>query len=230
MLYSLDGRSHAERTDESLSMLTIHIIRHGETDWNRARRFQGQTDVPLNQTGMMQARLVADVLRNEPLQAVVSSDLVRALDTAQVIAERHGLQVQKDTGLREMSFGEWEGLSHDDLRSGKWADLFSRYRKDSLAHRPPGAEHPDEALQRVRQSLQRILTHRVEGTVVLVAHGGSCRLLICAAIGAPADCARHIRLDNASISTLECRDGFCWLTRLNRTEHLESMQLEAPVF
>ncbi len=211
-------------------MLTIHIIRHGETDWNRARRFQGQTDVPLNDLGVKQAHRVAEALQPVSPRIVISSDLTRAMETARVIAQAHGLQVHTDTGLREMSFGVWEGLSHDDLTTGEWADLFTRYRRDSLAHRPPGAEHPEEALLRVRESLQRVQASHQEGTVILVAHGGSCRLLICAAIGAPADSARHIRIDNASISTLECRSGFCWLTRLNITDHLRTMQLEAPVF
>ena len=97
------------------------LVRHAETDWNRERRFQGGRDVPLSATGREQAESAARLLAATPLAAVWSSPLARARDTAAIIAAPHGLEVQETAAFREMGFGEWEGLTHDEVRE-RFAD------------------------------------------------------------------------------------------------------------
>ncbi len=209
-------------------MLRLLLVRHGETDWNQQMRFQGQTDVPLNAKGLEQADTIARRLRNEPLQAIYSSDLQRAMQTAHVVATYHDLKPIPDSGLRELSYGVWEGMSREEILQSEWAELFERYRKDSLRHRPPGAEYPEQIIERSRQVLQRIRHAHGEGSVCVVGHGGSLRALICVALCAPLETFRHIRLDNASLSVIECTADWAWVSLVNDTCHLQH-ELVEPV-
>ncbi len=209
-------------------MLRLILVRHGETDWNQQMRFQGQTDVPLNARGIEQAQTVARRLQHEPLQAIYSSDLQRAMQTAQIVAKHHNLTPVPDVNLRELSYGVWEGMSREEIMESEWAELFERYRKDSLRHRPPGAEYPEQILERSRRVLERIRQQHEEGNVCIVGHGGSLRALICVALCAPLETFRHIRLDNASLSVIECGKDWTWVSLVNDTCHL-TQELVQPV-
>jgi 2,3-bisphosphoglycerate-dependent phosphoglycerate mutase len=148
---------------------TILLARHGETDWNLERRVQGHTDQPLNETGRSQARLLAEELRAEPLDAIYSSDLVRAHETARVVAEQKGLDVTVLPGLREKHFGTWEGLTDEeigrrfpDARLGHWGD----------------AESHEAMSERVLEAIRRIAVAHPDGRVLVVAHGGPLRAVL----------------------------------------------------
>ncbi len=209
--------------------LRILVVRHGETDWNKKRVFQGQTDTQLNHAGRTQAIAVQQALSSLQLAAVYSSDLSRARETAEIIAQPHHLEVQTDLRLREIGFGVFEGKSHEQLMVSEWADHFAKYKQDPLRNRPPQGERPEEVLERVSTFYRDLCTkHQAGETVLVAAHGGSCRMLICAAMEAAAELNRHIRLDNCSISELEYHDGFTWVNRLNDTHHLTTSHV-APV-
>lgn len=145
----------------------ILLVRHGETDWNSERRWQGQTDRPLNERGREQALRLADELASEPIDAVYSSDLIRAHETARIIAERLGLGVTAVPGLRERRFGSWEGM-----------------RDEEVAHHFPGvqsapdAEEREEMASRVLESIGAIAQTHPGQTVLVVAHGGPIRAVL----------------------------------------------------
>lgn len=124
---------------------TIVLVRHGETDWNLERRWQGHSDRPLNETGRAQARELAEALADEPFDAVYSSDLMRAHETARIVAERMGLDVTAVPDLRETRFGSWEGLSDEEVA----------HRFPGL-NRPTDAETRDEMAGRVLAAIDRI--------------------------------------------------------------------------
>ena len=209
--------------------LKILVIRHGETDWNKKHVFQGQTDTQLNDKGVRQAVAAARCLESVHITAAYSSDLSRAKLTAEIAAEPHALNVETDVRMREFCFGVFEGLSHDQLMESEWAEHFMRYKQDPFRNRPPHGEQPSQVMERVSLFLHDICSKHQPGETVLVAgHGGSCRMLICAALGAAAEVNRHIRLDNCSISELECRDGYIMINKLNDTHHLAS-SVAAPV-
>lgn len=144
-------------------MTTLLLARHGETDWNREGRWQGWADPPLNETGRGQARELADQLRQTPFDAVYSSDLKRALETAEILAAPHGVPVLVDSGLREIDVGSWSGLTREEIRE-RFPD----------GVRPDGETH-DEHVARTRAALTRIARDHPGGRILVVGHGGTIR-------------------------------------------------------
>jgi broad specificity phosphatase PhoE len=168
---------------------TILLARHGETDWNRDGRFQGWADPGLNDDGRAQARALADRLRDVPFDAVYSSDLRRAHETAVIVAEPHGVPVIADPGLREIDVGSWSGLTR--------AEIEERF---------PAAEHHDgetreEHLDRVVAAVERIARAHTGERILVVSHGGSLRALRRHCIGEPVH-----PIENCGVYELHFRD------------------------
>jgi broad specificity phosphatase PhoE len=152
---------------------TLLLVRHGETDWNRDGRWQGHSDTHLNEIGRAQAERVAGEL--DGVDVVYSSDLARARETAEIIARRLDLPVLFDSRLRERSFGAWEGLTAGEIEAD-FRDAHLRW----LAGEGPGADdaEPFEAFgQRVGVALEEILERHPDETVLVVAHGGTIRVI-----------------------------------------------------
>lgn len=151
-------------------MTRLLLIRHGETDWNVAGRWQGQTDVPLNARGRAQAAALVSRLAGTPLAAIYSSDLSRARETAEILARNVGLSVQVDPRLREIDLGEWEGLLATDIQA-RYADLLAQRWIDPFSVFPPGGETAASALARARAALKDIVQRHAPGPVALISHG-----------------------------------------------------------
>jgi broad specificity phosphatase PhoE len=170
-------------------MTTILLARHGETDWNREGRWQGWADPPLNDTGRAQARALAEQLRGTPFDAVYTSDLGRAHETAEIVAAPHGVPVVADPGLREIDVGSWSGLTR--------AEIDERF---------PGADRPDgesreQHLDRVLHAVERIARGHPEGRILLVSHGGTIR-----ALGSHVTEKPHHPIENCGVLELHFRD------------------------
>ena len=145
----------------------IILVRHGETDWNRERRWQGHSDRPLNELGREQAAGLAERIGAEPISAVYSSDLMRAHETARLLADRLGLEVTAVPDLRERRFGSWEGLRDEEVE-----------RRFPGAHGPPDGETREEMSRRVLRSLRAIADTHPGQTVLVVSHGGPIRAIL----------------------------------------------------
>ncbi|MHB9026071.1 MAG: histidine phosphatase family protein [Armatimonadota bacterium] len=200
-------------------MTTFYLVRHGETDWNVEGRFQGQQDPPLNETGRQQARHAARALAEMPLAAVYTSDLRRSVETAEIIAQPHGLAPVPDCRLREVCFGDWEGLVVADVAQ-RFPEVLANWRADSLRIRPPGGETIEDLYRRAVAVLPGMIERNPEGTVAIVAHGGPLRALLTMALDAPLTVFRRLRLDNCSISVLKFQDTRYSLVRMNDVCHL----------
>jgi alpha-ribazole phosphatase len=199
----------------------LFLVRHGETDWNLGRRYQGQSDVPLNDRGLRQAEATARHLAEKEISLIVSSDLRRARQTAEAIALRCKLPVQEDQRLREMSFGAWEGMTHDEIQA-RWPGEREAWFADPVRIAPPGGETLAQVSDRVRSALDEIVKRSAGGTAVLVAHGGVLRTLICLAVGLDPQVQWRFRIHEASISEVQVYDGTGALVTLNHTHHLET--------
>ncbi|MDP2598747.1 MAG: class I tRNA ligase family protein [Candidatus Liptonbacteria bacterium] len=151
------------------------IIRHGETDWNKNKRFQGSTDIPLNETGIAQAKITAEALKAKKVNLVITSPLLRAKQTAEIIAKTCGAEIIVENDLRERNFGEWEGLGHEEIKS--------KYSEESFARRLdpdfkiPGGESWGEVAKRVWDIFQKHHSANGHKNVAIVGHGGVSRIL-----------------------------------------------------
>ena len=145
-------------------MTTILLARHGETDWNREGRWQGWADQPLNDTGREQARGLAEQLRSTPFDAVYTSDLRRASETAEIVAAPHGVPVVADPELREIDIGSWSGLTKSQIQ-----ERFGGERVDG--------ESREHHARRVLAAVERIARAHPAGRILIVTHGGTMRAL-----------------------------------------------------
>jgi alpha-ribazole phosphatase len=201
--------------------MRLLLVRHGETDWNAAKRFQGQADIPLNRTGQRQAAAVARVLQRDTVQAIIASDLLRAQETARVIAVPLQLTMDLDSRWREMAFGDWEGLTYDVLQHRHPKRLAAWY-DDPLQVAPPNGETLTHVANRVRAAWHDLRARYANQTTVLVAHGGPLRLLLCLALGLPPGAHWHFAVDPAALSELLVYGQDATLIRLNDTAHMRA--------
>ncbi|MGH3736521.1 MAG: histidine phosphatase family protein [Micromonosporaceae bacterium] len=171
-------------------MTRLIIWRHGRTVWNLQNRIQGQTDVPLDEAGREQATVAAALLAGEGADMLVSSDLSRARDTAGVLAALTGLPVGVDKRLRERQYGEWEGLTHQEI-SARWPAEFERWKTGEPIPEC-GLENPEDVAKRMGEALLDLVDQVGEGTLVVVSHGGSARQGMGAVLGWPYQAVRTI--------------------------------------
>jgi 2,3-bisphosphoglycerate-dependent phosphoglycerate mutase len=180
----------------------VLAIRHAQTDWNAGLRLQGHTDVPLNAEGRSQAARLAAALRGQPLDAVYTSDLARARDTARAVAEACGAPLHLAPALRERAFGRFEGVRRDEI-ARRWPDEAERWRRREPGYAPPdGGESLLDFHARCMAAATRLAAAHPGGAIALVAHGGVLDSLYRAAVGVPLDAPRSWVLANASLNRL----------------------------
>jgi probable phosphoglycerate mutase len=201
----------------------IILVRHGETDWNATGRIQGQSDTPLNALGKIQAERVAQRLARETVQALYSSDLARAFETATIIGEQLGLVVTKVPRLRERQYGVWEGLTSAEIEA-RYPTQFDEWRARSTDFAPPQGETSSQLLKRALTSLQTIARQHVGELVVVVTHGGFCYVLINHILGSVDGDRREFTFGNASLHTLEFAHGNWAVIAVNETAHLDAVE------
>ncbi|HKZ54971.1 MAG TPA: histidine phosphatase family protein [Anaerolineales bacterium] len=172
-------------------MTSLLLLRHGVTQWNQEGRYQGQADPPLDEDGRREAGEVAARLQSMQIDAVHSSDLRRAVETARIIAERLRREVKIERRLREVHQGSWEGLLVEDIPARyplEWAAIL----RDPLHARPPGGESLVEVAQRVGDALDEIAGAHPSGTVLIVSHGLALAAALCRARDLPLEQARGL--------------------------------------
>lgn len=203
----------------------IIAVRHGETAWNTDSRMQGQLDIPLNALGRQQAQRLAQVLADEPLDAIYASDLSRAFDTAQAVAALTGHRVIADTALRERAFGAFQGLTYTEIEQ-RWPEQGARWRARDVDFVPEGGESLRQLSVRSVEAAARLAAAHAGGTILLVAHGGVMDCLYRAAVRIELDLIRTWQLGNASINRLlYSAEGFS-LVGWSDTRHLEDAVLD----
>jgi len=176
------------------------LVRHGETDWNSEGRLQGQTDRPLSDYGRCQARELAEQLADERLEAIYTSDLARARETAEIVGERIGATPALDARLREGARGRWEGFLMQDIERAE-PEHYAAWRRGGAAFRFPGGESLLEHQQRVTETLAEI---HATGPLpaLVVCHGGSIRVMLCAADPRGLDAFHTFEVPNVAVVAL----------------------------
>ena len=201
-------------------MVRVILVRHGETEWNRLHQIQGSnSDTSLNKTGRQQVRSLALRFKKEAIQAIYSSPLERARDTAQAIARHHRLEVHLEPDLREFDLGELEGTRIEDLDKS-YRELLLITREGETLPRVPGGESLSEVQHRAWNAVQRIVSRHSEGAIVIVSHYFALLTILCRGLNLPLLEMGRLRLDAASISILAFDGQFPRLLLLNDTCHI----------
>jgi broad specificity phosphatase PhoE len=191
---------------------TIFLARHGESDWNVEERFQGHSDRPLTERGRKQARALADLVGAEKIDAVYTSPLSRARETAEIVAARAGLEAVALPELREVDTGSWSGLSRADVET-RFPEGFARWRSGGSGWED--GESYDEMAERVIGALRKIAEDHPDGRVLVISHGGPIRAIHAAAEGLAIKDYRRLKPvePNARLSAVAVENGR--LTRLD---------------
>jgi probable phosphoglycerate mutase len=213
----------------AMQELELVLVRHGETDWNRELRFQGQIDVPLNATGYTQARRVAERLASESVQQLYSSDLARTMQTAGPTADCLKLHSVADPALREQAFGLIDGMRVSDIQE-QYPDIWARWRAFDPDYAPPGGESQRQFQARVRGGGLERLTQRHPGqTLLMVTHGGVLDMIYRAAHGLPLGGPRQCDIPNAGISRVRTDGHALEILSWADTAHLADLPPQ-PVY
>ncbi|MER3412648.1 MAG: histidine phosphatase family protein [Armatimonadota bacterium] len=198
------------------AMTRFVLLRHGQTAWNLQRRNQGKEDIPLDHVGRQQAKQALSSLAEYPFDALWSSPLRRAAETAEIIAASTGLAVRIDHRLVERSYGEWEGRTPEEIGAP-----YEEYRRDRVLYRPPGGETGIEVFCRCVAFLHEAIAEEPRSNLV-VSHGGTIAFLTAALLHGSPSTASALRLANCSLTEVVLLpDGRRVLVRFNDTSHLD---------
>ncbi|HEY3048790.1 MAG TPA: histidine phosphatase family protein [Polaromonas sp.] len=203
----------------------IIAIRHGETTWNVNSRIQGHLDIPLNETGRMQAHRLALALAGEPITAIYASDLWRAYDTALYVSRAVDVEVTTEEGLRERSFGEFQGKTFAEIEAAL-PEQAQRWRKRDPTFAPPGGESLLELRERVVGTAERLAAKHPGELIAMVGHGGVMDVLYRAATRLDLQAPRTWELGNAAINRLLWSPEGFTLVGWADTQHLDDDVLD----
>ena len=213
-------------------MTELILLRHGETDWNRELRFQGQVDVPLNATGLAQAQRLAQRLMAEPIHHLVSSDLSRARQTADPLAQQasayRGAGLAVDAALREQAFGRIDGMRVEDIRRDH-PEVWSGWTQFQSDYVVPEGESTRQFHARVMSALWQLVASHPGKTLAVVTHGGVLDMVFRTARGLGLEGPRQSAIPNAGISRVRMQDGVVELLQWADTAHLDGMPAQ-PVY
>jgi broad specificity phosphatase PhoE len=204
---------------------SIYLVRHGQTAWNREEIFRGRTDVPLDETGLKQAELAGEYLKEVEIDAIYSSPLSRALETAEKIARFHNLKVQPLEGIIDMSFGNWEGHAHQEIKKND-SETYRRWREEPHLVRLLGGESLDDVRVRSMAALDEVIRKHPERALIIVSHRVVNKVLICGILGLDNSHFWQISQDPTAINLIQYRNGKYILSLMNETCHLKPLREE----
>ena len=197
------------------SKTELYLIRHGETELNTKGVYYGWTDCGLSEKGVMQSEDLADILQNVSFDAVISSSLVRAVITAAIVSGYTPDEIIKDDRLRELNFGDWEGLHHSEVKENH-KEAWEKWGSDWKNAAPPRGESFFEIFSRVKSSIEDILTEYKGKSVLIVSHQGAMRIIPMILLGLTADAYWSFTAEQGRYSHYEIDDtGHCIIRRIN---------------
>lgn len=208
-----------------MAIQRLVFMRPGETDWNKLERWQGTVAVPLNDIGRAQAQRLAQYIRNTGMSALYTSDLKRATETAQIIAEALEIQPIQDPRLRERAVGIWQGLTRQEIASW-YPEEYAQLQADPENYRIPGGESRRDVRERLRAFMADLFAKEFSEVVGILSHTTAMRTLLPELV--PDFAADKIKYSNMSVTTLRRDEGGAWqIIMLDDTRHLDGLQTTA---
>jgi probable phosphoglycerate mutase len=201
-------------------MLELYLIRHGQTDYSRENRFCGSIDPPLNAVGMQMAEAFGAAYAERSWDAVYCSPSLRTRQTAEALFRRTGGEAVIDDGLREIAYGEWEGLRHEEARQ-RFPEAYAYWAADTASRGTPGGETAFQVAARAAPVIERVRREHPTGRVLLVSHKATIRILTCALLGLDVRLFRdRIGQPVAAVTRFEIKPAGPLLTLLGDVSHL----------
>lgn len=182
--------------------MSIYIVRHGETDWNREGIYQGQTDTPLNENGRQTARELGCILSRIKFTTIYSSDLLRARETAEIINSFLNVPIYYTQDLRELNFGDWTGISIWEMEE-KDPELFKKWQEDPWNISPPGGETFRELTERVIRVLEEITKRHKGENILVVSHAGPIKAIIFGLLSATGKAYWNIKISHSTVVIID---------------------------
>jgi broad specificity phosphatase PhoE len=204
-------------------MTKVYLVRHGQTAWNKEEIFRGRTDIPLDETGLKQAELVGEYFKGMEIYGIYSSPLSRAWQTAQKVAQFHDLKVQPLQGIIDMSFGNWEGRPHQEIRESD-NKTYRQWVETPHLVRLPGGEGLDDVRVRAMAALEEVIGNHPGKTLILVTHRVVNKVLICGILGLDNSHFWQIAQDATAINLIHQRNGKYIVSLMNETCHLKPLK------
>ncbi|PKM89996.1 MAG: alpha-ribazole phosphatase [Firmicutes bacterium HGW-Firmicutes-12] len=201
--------------------IRLYLVRHGLTIWNHEFRYQGHTDISLSSEGIAQAKALQQRFQLENFTAIFCSDLQRAQETARIINQPHKLRIQVNQYFKEINFGEWEGLTYDDLKD-KYPEQIKVWQKTPHLLRLERGETFVELRDRALIGIREITSKYPEGNILIVTHGGTIASLICGLLEEPLTKMWDYKQKNSAVNILNISDKKVTIELLNDTSHLQS--------
>lgn len=203
-------------------MTKIYLIRHGESEWNLLNKVQGQTNTHLTQLGEIQAKAIGNRLINKDIDAIYTSDLTRAHDTAKFIGREINKPIISSKFLREINFGHWEGLTIPEIRQD-YGEEYDIWLKSPDKMNVYGVENLEILSERVIAGVNFILEENLGKNIAIVSHSVTLKVLLLGLLGIPLSHYKNFSISNVGLSIVECRDYNRVLTKLNDISHLEGL-------
>ena len=202
-------------------LANLYLVRHGQTDWNHRGRVMGRRPVPLNKTGSQQVQCLALSLKSWPIEKMVSSPLLRTVESAKVISGALGLPFEEDEGLSEISVGEWEGKYWNQMDSDP---ILKAFETTPSKTRPPGGETLTEVQTRAVKSISRLTQEGAISNLLLISHADTIRAILAHYIRIDLDSSRRLQIDNASLSIIKINPDKGRLILMNYLADPERLQ------
>ena len=201
-------------------MTRIILVRHGETTWNIEGRYQGQEDTPLSERGLKQGQLLAEGLRNIPIDLAISSPLKRSYQTCKFCADLHKLPVATDERLLEINHGSWEGVLSGDIQKQYPVEFAQWHSEPQKVVMPGGGESLEDVRKRVRAAFDEYVVKYPDKTILVAAHDAVNKAIICDILGLGMEHFWQIKQDNTCINVLEYNEGVWRAVLINSTNHM----------
>jgi alpha-ribazole phosphatase len=200
--------------------MNLYLIRHGQTPASKENRFSGSIDPPLTDAGHLMAQQFADAYAAIPWRAIFISPMLRARQTAEPLAKRVGIEPIVEPGLREIHYGEWEGMKQEEVKE-RWPDAFAYWAADVASRGAPGGEAAFHVAARSMEVVERIRSKYLEGDVLIVSHKATLRVIVCALLGLDVRLFRdRIGQPVCAVSIFECKKTGPLMKRMGDVSHL----------
>ena len=208
---------------------TVILVRHGETPYNVAKRYQGNLDIPLNENGLKQAKLLAKALKDYPIDVFISSPLSRAYVTTETVAKAHGKTIAyTDDRLKEIDYGDWAGEFVADLKA-KYPEKFKMWQERPWLITFPNGENLRDMQYRGRAALEDAVAKYPGKTIFIGAHSFTNAMILCSVLGLDTQHFRQIQQNNTCVNVLRYEDGVWKIVLINSVAHLGQLTSDSGV-